>query len=122
MTKPPTVDAYAAALAPEARQTFGELRAFLRELAPDAAELISYQMPALKQNGRIVLWFAGWKGHASLYPVSDAVREALGTSLAPYLGAKATIHLPNGKRLPKTLIRTFVRTRLREIEAATRKR
>src|SRR5262245_19101585 len=56
------------------------VRSTIRKALPDAEEVISYGMPAYRQHGRIVLYFAGWKQHFSLYPAGsrlDAFRDEL---------------------------------------------
>jgi uncharacterized protein YdhG (YjbR/CyaY superfamily) len=44
-----------------------EVREAIRRAAPDAEEVISYQMPAFRQHG-ILVYFAAWKKHIGLYP------------------------------------------------------
>jgi len=39
------------------------VRSTIRKALPDADEVISYQMPAYKLRGKIVVYFAGWKRH-----------------------------------------------------------
>src|SRR5262245_66497501 len=60
------------------------VRTTIRKAVPTAEEVISYQMPAYKLNGRPVLYFAGWKRHYSLYPASGHLVAALTVDLAPY--------------------------------------
>jgi len=65
-----TVDEYIAAQ-PEAVQPILEcVRRTIRKALPRAEEVISYKMPAYKLHGGIVLYFAGWKQHYSIYPAT----------------------------------------------------
>ena len=62
---------------PEAVQEVLELvRGAIRKALPGAEEAISYQMPAYKLRGETVIYFAGWKHHYSIYPVSADLVEA----------------------------------------------
>jgi uncharacterized protein YdhG (YjbR/CyaY superfamily) len=61
-----------------------------------------------------VVWYAAFKDHLSLYPASAGVRETLGNEIAPYLSGKGTIRFELGKRLPSTLVKKIVKTRIRE--------
>ncbi|HUQ44920.1 MAG TPA: hypothetical protein VM451_11010 [Candidatus Limnocylindria bacterium] len=50
MTTDPRVDSYLAALPDDQRQLLADVRAQVQALAPDATELISYDMPAFMQD------------------------------------------------------------------------
>jgi uncharacterized protein YdhG (YjbR/CyaY superfamily) len=51
---------------------------------PGAEETISYRIPAFNLYGRVVIYFAGWKAHYSLYPVNAKLIAELGEEMAPY--------------------------------------
>jgi uncharacterized protein YdhG (YjbR/CyaY superfamily) len=114
MTAPKTVEAYFAALPDEHRTALQDLRDTIRSVLPDATEQISYQMPAFKANGRFVVWYAAFRDHYSLYPASEAVRATLGKDVESYLSGKGTIRFEYDERLPSTLVRNIVATRLTE--------
>jgi uncharacterized protein YdhG (YjbR/CyaY superfamily) len=65
--KPQDIDAYISQFPVEVQAVLEEVRATIRQGAPDAKEVISYQMPAFKQHG-ILVYFAAWKNHIGLYP------------------------------------------------------
>ena len=62
-----SVDDYIAAQADEVQAALHRVRATILKALPDAEELISYNIPAYKQYGRVVIYFAGWKQHYGLY-------------------------------------------------------
>ena len=62
-----TVDDYIARFEPEVQSLLREVRRTVRQAAPRAGEVISYSMPALKQNG-ILVFFAAFKNHIGFYP------------------------------------------------------
>ena len=100
-----------------------ELRALIHDAAPGVTERISYAMPTFEVDGRYLLYFAGWKKHIALYPVSAGMAKELGGELEPYRSGKGTLQLPLSGPLPLELIRRVVairRQELRRPEAAKR--
>lgn len=99
-----TVDEYIAALPDDVRPAFEAVRRTVRRAVPaPAEETISYGIPAIGLDGRLVLWFAGWKRHISLYPI-PAGDATLNAELAPYAAAKGTLKFPLSRPIPLDLI------------------
>ncbi len=118
MGTPATVEEYLAALPEERRAVMEQLRRAIKGAAPDATEQISYQMPAFRSHrGRFLVSYAAFKNHYSLFPASDAVVEALGEELRPYLTGKGTIRFPAAAPLPAELVTKVVKVRLAENDA-----
>jgi uncharacterized protein YdhG (YjbR/CyaY superfamily) len=120
VTAPTTVDEYLAALPPPARTALEQLRETIRAAAPDATELISYQMPALKVGGRLLVSYAAFKRHYSLFPASGMVRDALGAEVDPYFVGQGTFRFPADRPLPFELIARIVKIRLEELATQSR--
>jgi uncharacterized protein YdhG (YjbR/CyaY superfamily) len=118
MAEPTTVDEYFAALPAEKRPAMETLRTTIRAAAPEAAEVISYKMPAFKTFDRFLVSYDAYKHHYSLFPASDAVVEALGKEIEPYLAGRGTIRFPAGKPIPVETVTKVIEVRLRENEAA----
>jgi uncharacterized protein YdhG (YjbR/CyaY superfamily) len=115
MAGPSSVEEYLAALPPERRVVVEELRRTINAAAPEATESIAYQMPALRSHGgQFLVSYAAFKKHYSLFPASDAVVNALGDELTPYLAGKGTIQFPADKPLPVALVERVVRVRVAE--------
>jgi uncharacterized protein YdhG (YjbR/CyaY superfamily) len=114
MGAPTSVDAYFATLPDDQREALQALRDTIRSALADATEHISYQMPAFKAEGRFVVWYAAFRDHYSMYPASQGVQATLGEDLGTYISGKGTIRFEYGERLPKTLVKKIVKTRLRE--------
>ena len=89
----------------------------IRKALPEAEEIISYKIPAYRLPQGVVIWFAGWKRHYSLYPATDYVVSALSEELAPYEVEKGTIRFPLDARVPVTLIGRITRLRAEEVAA-----
>jgi uncharacterized protein YdhG (YjbR/CyaY superfamily) len=102
------VDAYIAKHPAEVQPVLQRVRRIIRRALPGAEEAISYQIPAYKLRGQYFVYFAGWKRHWSLYPVTEAVRAALGPELAPYEVSKGTVRFPFGGPVPARLVERIV--------------
>jgi uncharacterized protein YdhG (YjbR/CyaY superfamily) len=121
MADPESVDTYLAALPKESRAALEKLRKTIKSAAPEATETISYQMPAFKHQGRMLVWCAAFKDHLSLFPASKAVMDALGDELKPYLSGKGTLRFTVDQPMPAALVKRIVKTRIEE-NAASRNR
>ncbi len=112
-TAPQTIDEYLSALPPEARAHLEKLRAVIRAAAPMAVEDISYRMPAYRYKG-ILVYFAAFRDHYSLFPASVSLMRAHAAELKPYVASKGTIHFQFDKPLPVNLVKRLVRERIAE--------
>ncbi len=101
---------------PEAvRPTLARVRTTIRKAIPNAAEAISYQIPAYKLPGGTVLFFAGWKQHYSLYPATAPLLAAFKKDLAGYEVSKGTIRFPLSEPVPAKLIERIAKFRAKEV-------
>jgi uncharacterized protein YdhG (YjbR/CyaY superfamily) len=110
------IDAYLATLPADQREALQRLRAQIARLVPDAEETIGYGMPAFKLRGRAVVWFAAWKAHCSLYPLTGTFLEAHADALKGYRRTKGSLHFTPDHPLPQALVERLVRARLADLE------
>ena len=109
--------AYLAALAPQSRRELKKVSTLIRAAAPGVTEAFSYGIPGFRLDGQPLFWYAGWKTHWSLYPMSASIRRSLGDALDGYEMSKGTIRFPLGEPVPATLVRRLVKARVAEIRA-----
>ena len=65
---PKSVDEYVARAPEPAISALKKMRATIRSaVPPDAIEIISYGIPAFK-HGRVLVWYAAFSNHCSLFP------------------------------------------------------
>jgi uncharacterized protein YdhG (YjbR/CyaY superfamily) len=110
------IDAYLADLPAEQREVLQRLRAQIVRLVPDAVEAISYGMPAFKLDGHAVVWFAAWKAHCSVYPLTDTFAKANPDAVKSFRGTKGSLHFTPAAPLPAALVERLVRARLSDLE------
>ncbi|HEY5773888.1 MAG TPA: DUF1801 domain-containing protein [Chitinophagaceae bacterium] len=110
-----TVDEYIALAEPKVKKALKDIRKAIRTTAPNAEEVISYQIPGYKYHGMLV-FFAAWKDHISLYPAPWSA-DSLKKEMSVYKGSKGTIKFPIGEPMPLALIKKMVKYRVKENEA-----
>lgn len=116
--KPLSVDEYIGLQPVPVREKLEEMREVIRRAVPEAEETISYGMPAFRLYGRIILYYAGWKQHLSLYPGNARLVAELADELTQYEVRKGTIQFPLGEPLPVKLITRIAKIRAKEMSAA----
>jgi uncharacterized protein YdhG (YjbR/CyaY superfamily) len=112
MNKPLSVDEYISNFPEETRNILEQVRATIKKAAPQAEEVISYSMPAFKQNG-ILVFYAAHKNHIGFYPTSSGT-AVFKEELAGYNTSKGAIQFPLGKPIPLDLITRIVEFRVKE--------
>ena len=117
---PQDVDEYLARVPEPARSTLGKIRAAIRSaVPPEATEIISYGMPAFQHKG-VLVWFAAFSNHCSLFPTASVV-EAFKNELKGLSTSKGTIQFPTDKPLPAALVRKLVKARVAQNETKKRR-
>ena len=117
MARDSRIDAYLARLPVDQREALERVRGQIARLLPGATETISYGMPAFALDGRAIVWFAGWKKHCTIYPLSDSFLKAHAQELEPYGRTKGSLHFTPQQPLPEGLVEQLVSDRLADLQA-----
>ena len=108
------VDEYLERLEEPKRRTLEALRRTILEVVPGAEQVISYNVPAFRVDGRTVAGFAAFKNHLSYLPFSGSVLSRLAADLEGYTTTKSALHFPIDRPLPIALVRKLIATRLED--------
>lgn len=106
-----SVDDYIDAQPKFAQETLRCVRKTIRAALPRADEVISYNMPTYKINGRTIVQFAGWSGHYALYAASAPIVQEFKNDLQSYKVNKGTIQFPLDQPVPEKLIERIAKFR-----------
>ena len=113
-SKAATHDDYLAGLPRDQRAALDKLRSAIRAAAPKAEECISYQLPAFRLDGKVLVLYGATAKHCSFFPGSGTAVEAHKGDLEGYSTSKGTIRFDADKPLPATLVRKIVEYRIAE--------
>ena len=112
---PKTVDEYLVDIPEPARSTLKHIRAVIQSVVPaETTEVISYGIPMFKYKGMLV-GYAAFKNHCSLFPMTGAIRRKLAAALKGYEVSKGTVRLPLAKPIPIGLVKKLVKARITEM-------
>jgi len=109
--KPATIDEYIAGFPEEIRSVLQQVRETIQQAAPEAAETISYGMPAYKFQGKPLVYFAAFKNHLGFY-ATPAGHEAFAEELSRYKQGKGSVQFPLNQPMPLELITRMVKFRI----------
>jgi uncharacterized protein YdhG (YjbR/CyaY superfamily) len=107
--------AYIAATPPKARAALKRIRAAVLSAAPGAEEAFSYGIPAFRLGGKMLVWYAAFRDHCSLYPMTAAIRRAHAAELEGYETSKGTVRFPLSTPPPVRLVTALVKSRVTEL-------
>ncbi|HKR07711.1 MAG TPA: DUF1801 domain-containing protein [Gemmatimonadaceae bacterium] len=107
---------YVAKLPPATRKRFKELADIIHKAARGGNDVISYGVPAVRLNGRILVWYAGWRNHLAMYPLSATDREIAADK--GFKTSKGTVQFPLDDPLPVSLVKRLVKSRICALKAA----
>ncbi len=111
---PKSVDEYISALPKDTQKVLIILRKTIKDLAPQAVESISYQMPGYKLNTKVLIYFGGWKDHIAIYPTASKLETVL-PEVAKYRTGKGTLRFDLKNPLPLDLIQKIIMLRVKEV-------
>jgi len=113
-TKFKDTDEYISVFPETTQKILQQVRNTIKKAAPKAAEVISYNMPAFKQN-TVLVYFAGYDNHIGFYPTPSAL-EAFKKEIAVYKSSKGAVQFPLNEPLPLALITKMVKFRVEQTQ------
>ena len=119
-TAPRDMDEYIAGFPKHVQEILEKIRMTIRKAAPDAEEIIKYQIPTFTLKGNLV-HFGAFKKHIGFYPAPSGIEE-FKEELSVYEGAKGSIKFPLDKPIPFALISKIVKFRVKALKTATAKK
>ena len=108
-----TIDEYIEAFPTNVQNILEKMRKTIRKAAPEAIEVISYQMPTFKLNGKNLVHFAAFKNHIGFYPIPTGIK-AFKEELSQYKQGKGSVQFPIDKPIPYDLVEKVVKYRVKE--------
>jgi uncharacterized protein YdhG (YjbR/CyaY superfamily) len=120
MDKFDNVDDYINSFPEEVQSKLRQIRTVIRTNAPEAFESLSYGMPAYKENGRVLVYFAGFKNHIGFYATPSG-HEEFRKELSTYKQGKGSVQFPLDQPIPYDLIGRIVEFRLEENRLKSKK-
>ncbi|MGH2565361.1 MAG: DUF1801 domain-containing protein, partial [Ginsengibacter sp.] len=107
------IDTYIARFPEVVQKTLEQVRLTVRKAASNAEETISYGMPAFRYNGRVIIYFAGYKNHIGLYATPSG-HAAFEKELSAYKQGRGSVQFPLDKPMPLSLISRIVNFRVQQ--------
>jgi uncharacterized protein YdhG (YjbR/CyaY superfamily) len=118
-SKPTTIDQYLAGLSDDKRAALQQLRRTILSVIPTAEECISYQLPAFRYDGRVLVWMGAGANHCAFYP--GGIVSEFADELAKFETSKGTIRFQPEKPLPAALVRKIVKARVAQNATRTKR-
>jgi uncharacterized protein YdhG (YjbR/CyaY superfamily) len=114
-----TIDEYHETFPAELQARMQEIRELVHKVAPEAEEVISYQIPAFKLGNKFhLIYYCAFPKHLTISsPWSAAMLNEFAAELKGMKVSKSAIQFPHDKPLPVKLIKDILEFRKTEHEA-----
>lgn len=113
-----TIDEYHSIFPAEVQERMQQIRKIIKEVASEAEEVISYQIPAFKIGKQFLMYYSAYAKHISLSsPWSPALLKEFEADLEGLKVSRSAIQLPSDKPIPAAFVTRLVKFRKRECEA-----
>lgn len=113
---------YLDALPAASRKMLMQIRGAVRAVAPRAVEHFSYGIPGYRLDDEPLVWYAAFRQHVSLFPMTARIRAAHADALEGYEMSKGTVRFPLDEKLPVTLVKKLVKARAADARAESKAR
>jgi uncharacterized protein YdhG (YjbR/CyaY superfamily) len=111
-SSPKNIDEYIERYPKDIQVILRKIRVTIKKAAPNAKEVISYQIPTFKLGGNLV-HFAAFSKHISFFPTSSGIAK-FKKELRAFETSKGTVRFPIEKPIPYGLISKITKFRVKE--------
>lgn len=115
-----TIDQYIKSFPKETQTILKKIRQIARKAAPKADEVISYQIPTFKEDGRYLFYFSAFAHHISFYPLPKTDKK-LAKEMASYIKGKGTVSFQLDEKIPWGLVTKIIKARIKTARALKKK-
>jgi uncharacterized protein YdhG (YjbR/CyaY superfamily) len=115
-----TVDEYMSTFPASTKKLLQQVRKAIHAAAPEAEDVISYNMPAVKQNG-VLVYYAAYEKHIGFYPTASPIK-VFEAELSEYKFSKGAIQFPIDEPMPLDLVTKMVEYRVKETQEKQKRR
>jgi uncharacterized protein YdhG (YjbR/CyaY superfamily) len=106
------VTAYIEAQPEPKRSTLHAVRATILEIEPSLEQVIAWNTPQFKFNGKYAVGLAAFKNHLTFSPQSAEIMEAHAADLTDYVTSKSSFQFAVDAPLPKALLTKLIKARI----------
>ena len=111
------VNAYIEAQAEPKRSTLFAVRDTILEIEPSFEQVIAWNTPQFKFNGKYAVGFAAFKNHLTFSPQSASIMEGHAGDLVDYVTSKSSFQFAVDAPLPKSLLAKLIKARIAELSS-----
>ena len=97
------------------KSTLLSVRNTIIEIEPELEQVIAWNAPMFRLNGKYVAGLCAFKNHLTFSPQSSEVMAAHEKELAEYVTSKSSFQFDVGAPVPKELLSTLIKARLDEV-------
>ena len=109
-----TMDEYINSYPENIKKILMKIREIIHVIAPEAVEVINYQIPTFKLKNKNLVHFAAFKKHIGFYPTPSGI-EAFQEELSEYDCSKGSVKFYLKNPIPYNLIKTISEYRVQEL-------
>lgn len=118
-----TVDEYIGMFPKEVQAVLESVRETVGQAEPEAEEVISYQLPALKYRGKNLIFYSAYTNHYSVaFSPPFTIFEVFREELSPFEVGKTSVQFPLDQPIPSDLLRKMVQYKVEEISKTSKKK
>ena len=97
------------------KSTLLSVRNTIIEIEPELEQVIAWNAPMFRLNGKYVAGLCAFKNHLTFSPQSSEVMVAHEKELAEYVTSKSSFQFDVDTPVPKELLSTLIKARLDEV-------